>query len=144
LQIMVIGKYMAENGNVAVRRYFMASAFIQCMNREFPDLSISYSSGGLGSPVGPFMWQPHYFLTFAKPTSGSGTMTELSNPFPLALVSHNGVVLVFSPFLHVQETNYMLWTSSARVLTSLLTLVLLVAILLATWTFAMWYQLAKV
>jgi len=71
---MVIGKYMAENGNVAVRRYFMASAFIQCMNREFPDLSISYSSGGLGSPVWTFhvaapllsdfceahKWQWHY------------------------------------------------------------------------------------
>jgi len=65
---------------------------------------------------GPFMWQPHYFPTFAKPTSGSGTMTEVSNLFPLALVSHNGVVLVFFPFLHVQETNYMLWTGTVELL----------------------------
>jgi len=43
-------------------------------------------------------------------------MTEVSNLFPLALVSHNGVVLVFFPFLHVQETNYMLWTGTVELL----------------------------
>ena len=131
---MVIGKYMAENGNVAVRRYFMASAFIQCMNGEFPDLSISYCSGGLGSPVGPFTWQPHYFLTFVKPTSGSGTMTEVSNQFPcssgLAQWCCTGVLSISSCSenkLYVMDRDC--WTSSACVLTSLLTLVLVVELL---------------
>ena len=88
----------------------------------------------VGQSCWTFYMAAHWFLTFVKPTSGSGTMTEVSNPFPcssgLAQWCCTGVLSISSCSgnkLYVMDGDC--WTSSACVHTSLLTLVLAVELL---------------